>query len=115
MVRLVADLLRKNSPINLFEFVVNPRSYGQTIENIFYLSFSVRDARARIDLDARGLPILKYVDALTDEEMELENKQCVLEMTMQYWEDLIRALDITESVIPHRHEQQQTATAQTWY
>jgi len=115
MVRLVAELLEKNAPINLFEFVINPRSYGQTIENIFYVSFNVRLARAKIDFDNNGIPILYYVDALTEEEMEMENKQCVLEMTMQHWEDLIRALDITESIIPHREEQQQTATAQTWY
>ena len=111
----MADHLRKKSPINLFEFVINPRSYGQTIENIFYLSFSVRDARAKITMDRHGLPIVSYVDALTDEEMEMENTQCVLEITQQHWEDLIRALDITDSIIPHRREEQQAAAGQTWY
>lgn len=86
MVRQVADLLREHSPINLFEFVINPRSFGQTIENIFYLSFSVRDARAKIEMDGNGLPMVSYVDMLSDEEMEMENKQCVLAITMQQWE-----------------------------
>jgi len=86
MVRQVADLLREHSPINLFEFVINPRSFGQTIENIFYLSFSVRDARAKIEMDRNGLPMVSYVDMLSDEEMEMENKQCVLAITMQQWE-----------------------------
>ena len=85
MVRRVARLLRQHSPINLFEFVINPVSFGQTIENIFYLSFCVRDARARIEINGSGLPIVSYVDALTDEEMALENRQCILEMTMQQW------------------------------
>ena len=85
MVRLVAELLRENSPINLFEFVINPGSFAQTIENIFYLSFSVRDARAKIEDDANGLPVVSYVDTLTEDEMVVENQQRVLEMTLAYW------------------------------
>jgi non-structural maintenance of chromosomes element 4 len=86
MVRLVAQLLRENSPINLFEFVINPTSFSQTIENIFYLSFSIRDARAKIDMDRNGLPIISFVEALDDDEMLIENKQCILEMTMKQHE-----------------------------
>lgn len=86
MVRLVADRLRRNSPINLFEFVINPRSFGQTIENIFYLSFSVQLARAKVTVDANGLPVVTYIDTLSEDEQKLENKQCVLEITMNQWE-----------------------------
>lgn len=86
LVRSVAQLLKRHSPINLFEFVINPRSFGQTIENIFYLSFSVRDARAKISVDGNGLPTVSYVDALTESDMMIENKQCILEMTMAQWE-----------------------------
>jgi hypothetical protein len=85
MVRLVAELLRKHSPINLFEFVLHPTSFGQTIENIFYLSFSVRDARAKIEDDANGLPVVYFVDVLTEDEQAAENQQRVLEMTQPYW------------------------------
>ena len=86
MVRFIANLLRRNSPINLFEFVINPWSFGQTVENIFYLSFSVQMARARITIDRNGLPIVSFVDELDENEKTLENKQCVLEMTMRQYE-----------------------------
>lgn len=33
-------------PVNLFEFAFNPRSFAQTIENLFHLSFLVKDGRA---------------------------------------------------------------------
>ena len=86
MVRMVAELLRKHSPINYFEFIINPTSFGQTIENMFYLAFSIRDARARIELDRNGLPIVSYVDTFDPTEVSSDQKQSVLEMTMQQWE-----------------------------
>jgi non-structural maintenance of chromosomes element 4 len=82
MVRKVDQLLRQHSPINLFEFVINPKCFGQTIENIFFLSFAIRDARAKIEIDQRGIPIVTSVRDLGDEEQEIEHKQCILEMTM---------------------------------
>lgn len=118
MVRSVHECLRDHSPINLFEFVINPRSFGQTVENIFYLSFSIRDARARVDIDEDGMPIVSTVsDDLTEEEIKMENKQCVLEFTMSHWEDLKRALNITESIIPHREydEENVAADGKSWY
>jgi hypothetical protein len=39
-------------------FVVNPKSFGQTIENMFYVSFLIRDGRVEIDFDEFGLPAL---------------------------------------------------------
>ena len=86
MVRLVHNLLRQYSPINLFEFVINPHSFSQTIENIFYLSFSVQDARARIKVKGDSFPIVSCVDTLTEEELMMENSQFVFEMTMGLWE-----------------------------
>ena len=30
------------TPVSLFNFIINPNSFGQTIENLFHLSFLVR-------------------------------------------------------------------------
>lgn len=44
--------------IALFKFVINPHSFGQTIENLFYVSFLIRDGNVGISTDERGLPYL---------------------------------------------------------
>jgi hypothetical protein len=85
MVKSVGNLLRQHSPINLFEFVINPTSFGQTIENIFYLSFVIRNAMGRIEEDGNGLPVVSWVDE-SEGEATGENKQTVLEMTQKHWE-----------------------------
>jgi non-structural maintenance of chromosomes element 4 len=42
--------------VDLLKFVVNPYSFGQTVENLFYVSFLIRDGKAGITIDDDGLP-----------------------------------------------------------
>ena len=50
--------LRSTGGIDLMRFVVNPKSFGQTVENMFYVSFLIRDGRVEIDFDEYDLPAL---------------------------------------------------------
>lgn len=45
-------------PICLYEFMINPKSFCRTIENIFYVSFLVKDGYSRIFLDKENLPVI---------------------------------------------------------
>ena len=45
--------------ICLYRFAFNPESFGQTVENLFYISFLIRDGNAGIQVDGRGLPTLR--------------------------------------------------------
>lgn len=45
--------------VQFFRFVVNPKSFGQTVENLFYTSFLIRDGTVAIDKDSHMLPTLR--------------------------------------------------------
>lgn len=63
----VADILDRNNlsdneGISFFKFAINPHSFGQTVENLFHLSFLLRDDMLGIDVDSMGMPTLRKLN-----------------------------------------------------
>lgn len=48
--------LRSDGGVDLMRFVVNPKSFGQTVENMFYVSFLIRDGKVKVDFDDLDIP-----------------------------------------------------------
>jgi non-structural maintenance of chromosomes element 4 len=72
MASIVQNVLRRhrlatNWEVSLFEYAINPHSFGQTVENFFYISFLVRDGFVKLNYDTDNLPtIRRFASEYTD-------------------------------------------------
>ncbi|KAJ9269936.1 hypothetical protein DTO212C5_3906 [Paecilomyces variotii] len=106
--------------VPLFRFCVNPRSFGQTVENLFYVSFLVRDGSVGVSMDSRGLLTLQAAKPYAPSEAQrrgIQKHQAVFSLDFETWRDLIEVYEITESLIPHREEEEHLQNNQRrgWY
>lgn len=96
--------------IDAIQFLFNPQSFTQTVENIFHYSFLVKKGTGAIAVrDDKGLHIegvqtmpglkMKYVN---EDKMAPVAKQSVMSLTMSDWRALCEAYNVSEGGLPHR-------------
>ncbi|CAG7957848.1 unnamed protein product [Penicillium olsonii] len=103
--------------IPLFRFCINPKSFGQSVENLFYVSFLVRDGTVGVSTDSRGLPTLHATAPYAPLEAQkrgIQKHQAVFSLDYDTWDQVIELLNLKECVIPHR-EPTQEETSTSWY
>lgn len=95
-----------NACVPLFDFCVNPKSFGQTIENLFYVSFLIKEGKVGLDFDSKGLPTLGLVKQRSlAERQEAQRNQAVFTLDFDTWEGIIESHGIENSIIPHRKDE----------
>lgn len=125
--REIADLLEKEGGedgINMFKFILDPSSFSTTVENLFYLSFLVRDGLVSLEDNEEGEPIISElptcdcmrssckcspsfllcapliacVEAPTEDDYNqgVARRQLVLELDMEIWE-------VSQAELQHVH------------
>ncbi|KDQ28038.1 hypothetical protein PLEOSDRAFT_1104716 [Pleurotus ostreatus PC15] len=116
-VAILQKLLNDNpDPINLFKFIINPNDFAQSVENIFYLSFLIRDGHVAFEIQD-GEPIIYPCEPPTDEDRMgggLRKRQLVTQFDMATWRRAIEVFNITETKIPQRPPAQ-TRLGDKWY
>lgn len=93
----------EDSPINFFIFIVNPDSFANTVENLFYVSFLIRDNRAKIEV-IDGELYLSVFEGDPSEEEE-GKRHLIMDLDMQLWREAIAKYKIKHSIIPTRTTQ----------
>ena len=120
--------------VSLFDFALNPSSFGQSVENLFYVSFLIREGRVKVDKDKDGLPLLCECvrssagctadgmqgpinprEVQEQREQNVAQHQAVFSLDWSTWKQLVEAFDIEEPLIPHRVSESATVTERGWY
>ncbi|KAI5970066.1 hypothetical protein CANMA_000890 [Candida margitis] len=112
MVRLVYDKYLKkqnDEDINFFRFFINPKSFAQSVENLFYTSFLIKDGRLKLYTGASGVPCISRVNQKELEQIKLDSSNILSShhiATFNYdvWQHFIEELDIKEAFLGHREE-----------
>ena len=105
-------LLRKytladDGNVPLFDFCVNPKSFGQTVENMFYISFLIKEGSVGLGFDSRGLPTLGMaVGKTVEQRQEAPRNQAVFTLDFEMFEEIVAGFGIQKSVIPNRKDEQ---------
>ncbi|XP_005322509.3 EP300-interacting inhibitor of differentiation 3 [Ictidomys tridecemlineatus] len=96
-----------DTPVSYFEFVIDPNSFSRTVENIFYVSFIIRDGFARIRLDQDRLPILEPININQMGEggdpSSFGRKQGVISLSLQDWKNIVATFEISEAMITNSY------------
>ncbi|CAK7203799.1 hypothetical protein SEUCBS139899_006547 [Sporothrix eucalyptigena] len=128
--------IHSNGGVDLIRFAVNPLSFSQTVENLFYISFLVRDGRAGLTYDHTGLPSIFPTEAEdggservqeingssqrdngrqrrravedegNDEPEDTQRHQMILSIDMSMWKQMIELFQIETPMIEHRETAQ---------
>lgn len=96
-----------DTPVSYFEFVIDPNSFSRTVENIFYVSFIIRDGFARIRLDQDRLPILEPININQvgegNDPSSHGRKQGVISLSLQDWKNIVATFEISEAMITNSY------------
>ncbi|EDQ85019.1 uncharacterized protein MONBRDRAFT_34431 [Monosiga brevicollis MX1] len=91
---------------DLFHFAFNPKSFSQTIENIFDVSFLINEGRCGLFYDRHNLPRIRSLDPDDETKGKLpgsgSRQQVIFSVNQQEWQDIVEAFKISKSVIPNR-------------
>ncbi|KAG8747115.1 nuclear protein [Ceratobasidium sp. 414] len=103
-IKTVYKRLEQCQRINFFKFIINPHSFGQSVENMFYVSFMIRDAKIAFEVE-NDEPIIYACDPPEQAEYatgEISKRQLVMELDVATWKRAIEVFNITESIVPTR-------------
>jgi len=93
---------------NFFEFVTHPTSFSRTVENLFHVSFLLKEGRAELTL-AEKMPVLKPRQPPDEGDYssgKAVKRQCIVRFDHEAWQNIADAFDIQQSFLPHQDSEQ---------
>lgn len=101
---------RHGADVDGVKYLFNPKSFTQTVENIFHFSFLVKKGSAGISLRSKeesekfgGAGPGPVVRSMVNPNETPTAKQAIVSLNMQDWRDMCEAYSVEQGDIPHRN------------
>jgi hypothetical protein len=96
--RVLVEIYKRlnKMPINYFQLVIDPNSFATTVQNIFHVSYLVKEGKVSIKLDG-GIPYITPLKPKHHQGDGSDNNQIVMNINMALWEKLsglLKAADL---------------------
>jgi hypothetical protein len=117
MYQLLVDAVHASlkKRINFFKFLMNPKCFSNSVENVFYFSFLVRDGRAFLE-ESSSQPSELLVGVVSEDGALYEaadtplqssdRRHCLIEIDLEVWKKAVEVYEIKQPMIPTRNYSQ---------
>ncbi len=100
----VYSILCECGSVPFYHFITDPNSFSKTVENMFYVSFLIKEGKVRMFFPSiAGNDDVMYIEAVDEEEeaeeAPVEPCQAVLGITEGMWRANIENFQITQAII----------------
>lgn len=52
------ELIQTTGPVNLFRLFINPKDFGQSVENLWYLSRLIHEGQCELQMNSEEEPLI---------------------------------------------------------
>ncbi|KAI3461063.1 hypothetical protein Pfo_017726 [Paulownia fortunei] len=102
---MMFEILKKEKKVKVENLMLNRNSFAQTVENLFALSFLVKDGRVRIDVDEIGSQVVVPTNGPSAQEIKsgvAKNHQFIFRFDFDDWKLMKTLVPEGEELMPLR-------------